>query len=48
MISLENGSFEEKLKRFRLFLMEKVSWEVGREVGKCEHSGFYLNFYLNH
>lgn len=34
MISLENGSFEEKLKRFRLFLMEKSIVGGGERAGE--------------
>lgn len=42
MISLENVSFEAKLKRFGLFSMKE------NIPGSEERSGFYLNVDLNH
>jgi hypothetical protein len=42
MISLENGSFEAKLKRFGLFSMKESI------PGSAERGGFYLNVDLNH
>lgn len=42
MISLENGSFEAKLKRFGLFSIKE------NIPGSEERSGFYLNVDLNH
>lgn len=42
MISLENGFFEVKFKRFGLFSMKESI------LGSVERGGFYLNVDLNY